>query len=218
MEMTRREALQLSSGALAPGVAGCLTSPSGRSDATSTTTHAPEPTTTATTSPTRDPQLRFAAEVLQQASPEAPARVAAHLTNTEERPVSVGYGPTLLFTDDASDELDWARDVVLVADTYTGPNDEPSEPTDGCWRFPGDGYVAIQSSLEFREIPPGESLSEQYSVYTRGRSSACLPEGTYRYQDEEYFEEESRPMILTLVVRIDENGRLSAETAEPVFP
>lgn len=149
--------------------------------------------------------------MVRQPSTDGPGRLEARLRNVSREPVRVGFGPTLLFTDNANDDLEWPRDLVLDPESPGVLTPEPWKAKDGCWRFPEDGTIAIQSSLDFRKIGPDEAISETYDVYTRGDSLPCLPAGQYRFQDEEYIESESRPVVLTLEVRADENHRLSVD-------
>lgn len=195
MALSRRSALRASWTVIGVGTTGCVSSvPIGTDPGTS---------------------VDFTAEVLQQATTQTPGRIVARLSNTGSEEVSVGFGPALLFTDNSSEDLEWPTDLVLVPDTETGPDDEPSAPTDGCWRFPDDGYIAIQSSLEWRKIAPGQSLTERYSVYTRGDFLPCLPEGVYRFQDKGSLERESQPMVLTLVLTINGSHELSVTAKGP---
>lgn len=219
MELTRRSVLHFSSIALSLGASGC-TAISPRESNGATATQAKSPTSvdtnSSTDSQTQTPSLRFTAKVTRQASSESPGRVTASLTNAGSTPTSIGFGPALLFTDNTSDDdLDWANDLVPVADTYTGPNETPSKPTSGCWRYPEDAHVGIKSSIDFRELLPEQSITEEYSIYTRGNSLPCLPQGTYRFQDKGYVQDRSQELILTLILTIDENQRMSASTDAP---
>lgn len=186
MDVTRRHALRASGGALATGLAGCLGGSSG-------------------------PDLAFSASVLQQQSESGPASVEATLSNDGSSDVEVGFGPALLFSDDGpSDDHDWAKELILDPRTLVGPSIQSERTDEGCWRAPDDRDRPIQSSLEFREIPSGESIQETYDVYTWTEASACLPEGSYRFQDDCNVGEESRTTTLTLVLEVDADGRLTA--------
>jgi hypothetical protein len=90
--------------------------------------------------------------------------------------------------------------------------DEPTQSQNECWRFPEDETLAIQSSLDFREIDPNETITETYNVYTRGNSLPCLPEGEFEFQDESYFGSETQPMILSLTIQVSSEKELSVDS------
>ena len=225
MDVPRRSLLHSSALALSLGVAGCnglsartpeTESPTETDSSTPTTTASSTPTETPapTTLPPSSPALDFSATVLHQSSVEAPTRLEATLTNTGSTTATVGFGPALLFTD-SGPEVDWAEDVVLDPETDVGPSDyEPERDDSGCWRSPRNGRIMIESSLESRELGPEGSLSEQYDLYTRGNSLPCLPEGTYRFEDE--LQTESDTWILSLIVEIDRDHEVSVSTGEIV--
>lgn len=215
--VTRRSALHASGVVLGLGIAGCARS-MGDSEPTRSPTASATETSTMTRSSPQPEALEFEAHVIQQQTAEAPARVRARLVNTGP-PLRVGFGPTLLYTDNtAADELEWADELVIDPRTDVGPWDEPEQTEDGCWRFPRDGQRAVQSLLEGRDLATGEPITESYDVYTHRDSGPCLPEGTYQFEDKGYIHDESRPMILTLVLTVDANGKLSAGTEGPTFP
>lgn len=121
-----------------------------------------------------------------------------------------------MFSDNSA-VLDWADKIVLDPETYIGPWSEPVRIDDGCWRFPEDGEQSIQSIVEYYEIAPSQSLREEYDVYTSSHASTCLPEGTYRFQDQGTGGGEAYGPTLTLVLEIDEHQQLSASTEEPLI-
>lgn len=217
MDFPRRTLLHSSALALSLGLAGC-SGLSAQTPETESPTEAdsstPTDTPTPTTSPPSSPALDFSATVLHQSSAEAPTRLEATLTNTGSTTATVGFGPALLFTD-SGPEVDWAEDLVLDPETVVGPSDyEPEQDDSGCWRFSRNGRITMESSLERRELEPEGSLSEQYNLYTRGDSLPCLPEGTYRFEDE--LQTESNTWILSLIVEVDQNHEVSVSTGEIV--
>lgn len=214
MDLPRRSVLHLAGIGVGMSVTGC-------SAIESTPTESPTPhsTPTSTESPTTSPPqsgpVTFSAEVLRQATNEHPPQLRARLENQSSDTVRVGFGPALLFTDNvASDELEWADQLVIDPETYVGPWDEPTQSADGCWRFPEDGSRAIQSSLNWRNLSPSDSLTETYDVYTSGTSGPCLPDGTYRFQDKGNLEDEAHALILTLSLQIDTDQQLTVNTEE----
>lgn len=220
---SRRSALHAIASILSFGIAGC-TSPAQQSDTPTSTqttssisTNTPSPTHTESPTPTtaHNPSLSFSAQVVQQASTESPPQIEASLTNTGSTTTFVGFGPALLFSDDTA-ELEWATDIVLDPKTTVGSSVEPIQTEDGCWRVPIDKEILIQSTLEWREISPDESLNESYRVYTRGEQSPCLPAGTYRFQD--VINTEADEMVLTLVLEIDSEKHISIASATAETP
>lgn len=213
--LSRRLALQLSAVAIGGLFAGCFSSPASRTKNTESTNQTDSYTNSPTSTTPMIPKLKFSSDIVQQPSTEAPAMIEASLSNLGTNPVEVGFGPALMYTDN-SEELEWNNALIIDPETRVGPWDNPIQ-TDGCWRFPEDGERPLYSTLEWRELAPQESLREQYSIYTFGSSSPCLPEGVYRYQDKGYFETESRSMIFTLVIEIDENKKLATRASGPDF-
>lgn len=207
--LTRRKALQLSSLALGSGLAGCPAMPPENTPTEGPTSDAsPGASPTGTFSTENVPS--FTGEILRQASDEAPARVRAILSNDGESGVEVGYGPTLLFTDNAGSINDWPEELVLDPDGYIGPWDDPYQSEDGCWCFPKEGSRLVQSILEWRTLDPGQSVSTEYSVYTLGDSRPCLPTGTYQFQDGGSLERENQSIIFTLTLEVGADRHLTA--------
>jgi len=154
--------------------------------------------------------LELTADVVHQSSPEAPARVAATLTNTGSTTVKPGFGPTLLFSDSGPGE-DLARPEPLVLDPESDgvPLSDPVQTDDGCWRFPEDGRKAVQSSLGYRELAPGDEIREEYNIYTAAEATSCLPEGSYRHQDNVELPDSSWMATLTLTLTTDESSQIT---------
>lgn len=203
MTQSRRSVLQLSAVTLA-SLTGCAMSPPTRKE------------TSSTERPQKLPQLTFEAEVLEQTSVDSPAQVETLLSNEGSNEVDVGYGPTLLFTDNsASEDLDWSNHIVIDPGTSVGPWKAPIRTNDHCWRYPTNATRPVESSLEWRTLGAGESISETYEVYTDSDANTCLPGGAHRFQDRKYVTTESRPMVVTLVLEIDDEGGLVASTEEP---
>jgi hypothetical protein len=166
--------------------------------------------------------------MLQQASAEEPARFEVRLRNVGSKTVTLGMGPTLLFSDTAAtDGLQWADAIVIGPETYIGPWEDPFRTDDGCWRYPNEGYL-VQSILEEIEVAPGDSITETYEVYTSGKTRSCLPKGRYYFQDKNGFRSgllqgtanvsrEARDMILTVVLQIDGEHRITVQAQKPAI-
>lgn len=218
MSPSRRSVLQLSAIALSGGLAGCSTGQSGLEDnGTQTPTSSPTASARSPTESTRAaPDLSLSAAIFQQPSTAMPAEVEVRLSNEGAKEVELGYGPALLFTDNsASDDLQWPENLVIDPETNVGPWKDPVRTADSCWRYPEDASRPVQSILEWRTLDAGESLSERYEVYTDSDADSCLPQGSYRFQDKGYVEKESRSMVLTLVLEVDDTHQLTARTEEP---
>jgi len=167
--------------------------------------------------------------MLQQPSAEEPARFEARLRNVGSKTVTLGMGPTLLFSDNAAaDDLQWADAIVIDPETYIGPWEDPFRTDDECWRYPNDGRTLVQSILEETEVAPGDSITETYEVYTRGKTRSCLPKGRYYFQDKNGFRsgalqgtdsmnKEARDMILTVVLQIDGKHRITVQAQNPAI-
>lgn len=228
MPRSRRDLLGSIGGTLLIGSSGCVSndqpkdlpraSPTDgtveRRDATSTT-RTPTGESDGLT-PLRNPgspsNLRLTATARSRVTDGDPARIEAAVENTDDRPIEVRFGPTLLYTDNSEDFLEWADEIVLDPDTYIGPWAEPFETDDGCWRYPADGEILTQSIAERYRFEPGDSYSERYDVLTIGEDVPCLPDGTYRFQDLGYTAgEDSVDLLFTVDVTIDTQGAVSAE-------
>ena len=211
MRIGRRSLLEALGGVAVVGTAGCISSigsgseaGSERSDETAATAGDARTVTMGDTG-----ALSFAADVAEQPSSEAPARIAARVETTGSEPVRVGLGPTLLFSDDSGD-LAWSSELVLNPDDPGVKMPGETRSIDGCWRHLADAKQPIQSILKWHTIEPNGSLRETFDVYTRGDAGPCLPEGTYRYQDEILVGNESRSVTTTLVVEVSSDRTLSA--------
>lgn len=222
--VTRREALRFSGTALCGVAGGCLYARDDSEERAnrsggSSTARSPGKTQQSEASPddTRlEERLRFSANVIRKSSSDSPVRIAAELVNTGSETVQIGTGPTLLFSDHGpNDDLKRADDIVIDPGSYIGPWGEPYRTEAGCWRFPEDGSMLVQSSWERRELDPDDPFRETYEVLTRGDASPCLPEGVYRYQDRISGPPESHEYTLTLVLEIDSSGKLTTRTRGP---
>ena len=195
MQRSRRALLALASATLGASLAGCASTEPAQSTAT-------------------EPVLELTGSVVAQSSAEEPARIAATLTNAGSGTVSVGFGPTLLFSDSGpGEELASPDPLVLDPDGHGVLRSEPVQAEDGCWRYPQDGIRRVQSSLEYRELAPGDELGEAYAVYTGTDAQSCLPAGSYRQQDIVETPEPIRTATLTLTIDIDGTQTLSVSGA-----
>ena len=209
--ITRRMFLRIGSSSFFFGASGCNSSESTPNDeGTKTTT----PIATTPTPQSTEVPLEFVAKVVKQPTNNGPGVIEARLTNSGSKSVDIGFGPTLLFTDNSDPSLVWSDELVLIPSTRVGPVETPDSTSEGCWRYTNDGPY-IRSILEWRSLDPGSSISEQYRLYTRGTDTPCLPVGTYRYEDKEYVEEESRPILLSLLLEVPESGKLSVDSEGP---
>ncbi len=155
-----------------------------------------------------------------QATPESPARVRASLTNEWDRPVHLGFGFALLYSDTTGDlAYGGGHLVVLPIDVVQAPR-APSEPTDGCWVF--GQPLTIPSILQWRTLAPGESIDRAYRIlrYDAPENDTCLRPGTYRFQDSLELDCEGgcggRTLLVTLALTVHDDGRLSAVGRPPV--
>ena len=212
MDVSRRSLLRFASVGVSVSFTGCsATAP------TNTESPTQSPTSPSTALPTESGPVSFSAEIIRQSTTEQPAQLRSRLDNQSTETVQVGFGSALLFTANlAADELNWADQIVIDPETYVGPWAEPTQSSEGCWRFPEDGPVLVQSNLDWRELSPSDSLTETYNVYTSGTSGSCLHEGNDWFQDRGYLGDQSQELTLTLSVQIDTDQQLSVNTRETV--
>lgn len=128
----------------------------------------------------------FDVSVLHGFCRENPARLEITFTNKSESTLTASGGPehTLPFIDDDYVGMNQSNKpgLFLVPDNnaYFSWEDEegndislsdiiPSSPTDGCWKllidWPPEGQKVQTAILHRFELPPGESITHQYSVY-----------------------------------------------------
>ena len=202
--MDRREFLTLAGVSALPPLAGCSTDPP--SDSSATRTPSPSSSPTATQTPTRTPypditvdDFEFTVSVINQFSPEHPARIETVLTNTGESPLSLSTGITPPFMSFFSSELDDGSQLVIVPDaseSVTGrsplrwadvPEDEeavPSSPIDGCWLVEYEGVVLLPGWSG--ELDPGASIAQPFDVYDyqfEKEGDDCPTAGQYEFVD-----------------------------------
>ncbi|PSP85538.1 hypothetical protein BRC96_02045 [Halobacteriales archaeon QS_6_64_34] len=101
MQRSRRALLALASATLGASLAGCASTEPAQSTAT------------------QQPVLELTSSVVAQSSAEEPTRIAATLTNAGSGTVSVGFGPTLLFSDNGPGEELASPDPLVIDDTQT---------------------------------------------------------------------------------------------------
>lgn len=214
MRRTRREWLR-SLGTVSLGaVAGCGAFDGQQRDDPRTATDADErPTETRTEAPGPIPTLELHGTVRSAATADGPPTVEAALRNPSDRPVRVGMGPALLFSDNSGRLDRWDEAVAIVPEDDGVLVETPSERDGECWRLPEDEQPRIQSLLDWRDLAGGASISETYAVYTRGEDAECLPEGTYVFEDVISVRSGSNPATLALELSIGPDGDLTASGA-----
>jgi len=212
MDIERRSVLKALGGISAVGTTGCVSSTNSE---TTTGSGGQDDSMTKPSSSTSIPienyrSLSFTANTLKQQSSKGPAQIKAKLSNTGKNRLRVGFGPTLI-TGGGGPALDWSTDIVPIPEDSGVKIPGETRKVDDCWRFLSDEKLISQGILEWRKIDPDTSVTETYKVYTREDSGQCLPQGTYRYQDEVSIRSESQSMTMTLIVHIDKDHTLSAE-------
>lgn len=210
MERTRREWLRAVGPLALGGLSGCGAFDGQQADDPRTATDADErPTATRTEAPGPIPTLELHGTVLS-ATADGPPTVEATLRNPSDRPVRVGMGPALLFTDGTRGLDRWDEALAIVPEDDGVLVETPTERDGECWRLPGDEQPRIQSILDWRDLDGGDSISETYAVYTRGEDTECLPEGTYTFRDVISVRSESNGATLALELSIGPDGDLDA--------
>lgn len=200
--MARPPRRQFLAGLAAAGSAGIAGCPDGGGS-----TGTPTPTPTASVA-----DLTYGAEVLEQLSAEAPASVRTMLLNHGDATVGVEARETVVL------EFEYGPDraVLLFPETPVGPNETPSGPAGGCWRYTDDGFL-VRDVAELHEVDPEGAFTETYRVYTRGEERSCLPDGQYGFgatvRDGEVEEEDEAELELRVDVTID-GGHVSVSAFE----
>ncbi|NLV09103.1 hypothetical protein ACAH01_01030 [Halomicrobium sp. HM KBTZ05] len=200
MNVERRRLLHSLAGSALIGVSGCL----GRPDASNTSE---SPTTTAAETPSLS-SLSLTGAVETQSTTDHPARISLSLANRGDSAVTVHMGPTLLFTDNSSAQLEWA-DAIAIEPAGRGAELSADPVREGeCWRVPDTAVPVVQSSLDAVPLGSDEPVTETYEVYTRGVSGTCLPSGQYRFEDQIYLETEDRPIVLSVVLSVTDDQQI----------
>jgi hypothetical protein len=228
MDVPRRRLLAASGAVLAGGLAGCQSRGSGdgsptdgspdRTESTTPITESTPTTPGATTSeatptdePTPTPDLDAIhpfAEVRAQPSPDAPGTILAGLTNRGSTRVGFNYGPRLFLSEGGADTVE----LIEYRDGL--------ERRDGCWRRDSDSptVTAIVTSRPTK-LAPGESLSEEFYLYTPPDVDRCLPAGTYEFEERiaPRFDDERIPeyLVFGLRVTVADDRTLEVETTGP---
>ena len=154
--------------------------------------------------------LSYTASIAEQQTSKSPARVKAVLENTGSEPIQVFLGPTLMFSDDSAD-LAWSNEIILDPEKSGVETPGEKQKRDGCWMYALNSEQIIQSLLQPKTIEPDSSIAETYKLYTKKGLGKCLPEGTYRYEDEISVGDESRSVLTSLILHINNNQKLSAD-------
>lgn len=205
MTPRRRTLLQYCGAALSVAIGGCHADPddlAGSPDRSDSKT-----------APGSLEDLAFEATVTGQASDRRPAMVETSLTNHGPNPITVGTGPTLVFRA-AGDALD--TDLLLYPDADVGPNETPTEPRDGCWRYTDDRFL-VRDILEQHRLDPGNGITERHRIYTSCADCRCRPEGEYSFRESVVHPDRPRELSLTLGLDVNVDGDISvaAARAEP---
>jgi len=155
--------------------------------------------------------LKFTADIINQQSQDTPVLTEARISNVGSEKLELGFGPALMISDGtSSDNEAWPEDLVLDPKSNVGSISSPVQSDDGCWRFPEDGRIIIQSSLSYRELAPEESISERYQIYTAASAKTCLPSGKYKFQDNIIGRKSNTSVLLKLTLNIDGEVEISA--------
>lgn len=202
----RRRALLQSCGAvLGVAIAGCPAEPDDLSGS-------PDRSKSETPSGSLE-DLAFEATVTGQGSDRRPPMVETGLTYHGPDPITVGTGPTLVFRA-AGDALD--TDLLLYPEADVGPNETPTEPRDGCWRYTDDRFL-VQDILEQHRLEPGDAITERHRIYTTCSDCRCRPPGEYSFGDSVVDADRARELSLELRLDVDGAAEVSvaATRAEP---
>lgn len=126
--------------------------------------------------------------VVEQFSDSGPARLRITLTNDASTARRLAFGFVPPFGPFVGTNRDGAGELhVLPRDDVRGgarlyDSAVPDEPADDCWKM-ADTWE-ILDSVTVWEADPGASVACIYALLDDSGPDACLPAGTYRFEDE----------------------------------
>lgn len=218
--MTRRQALSLATLSIAP-LSGCVSGTRTQSPNPSPTEASESPSPTAAPDQISAADFEFEVSVLGEFTDRHPGRLRIDFTNNSDEELWGMDGPeySIPFVDDdyASNDLE----LLLIPDDG-GPQVDgtfPESLTNGCWtvsfEWP-DAWEAETAILLARRVPPGETVSHEYSLYY---IDECVS-GTFTFENELELQKGGRddpwPARLGFDLTISEQ-EMSASVHEPVI-
>ncbi|MFC4405552.1 hypothetical protein [Haloarchaeobius iranensis] len=218
MSLRRRRLLKSASVVVTGAIAGCSVASNDAPDTTD------DPRATGTTGAPDYGPLRFHADIVEQASPDAPASAAFRIENAGStdvvtRPGSHGAAPFEYLEPLAGDP----GEFLLLPTSTSRVQLRRGEPTrrDGCWRIidadDGTAYRSRISTSVPTAVPAGASHTVRHEVYYRGPTDGCPTPGEYRTDvTVEYGRDDGDGSVelptqreLTCLLRVDSEGEHS---------
>lgn len=143
-----------------------------------------------------DVEVDVSVSVIEQFSPESPAKLRIELANREAVPIQCNCGASPPFSGYISQESE-PMYVIPDANGHVGIDQTtseaeerpdrsivPEEPKNGCWPLPGN--LIVYGGSKRVEIAPGESIRETYTLVSSPDSLDCFVRDEYRFQSARY--------------------------------
>lgn len=152
------------------------------------------------------PRARVEVSVVRQFSRDRPAKVEVAYTSTADSNREVDFQASPPFSEYLSAGQQSPRLAVIPDDhSHVAPVDVrsgseragstterdpgadrlvPRTPVDGCWRVPT--AFAVYGAAHPQTLSSGETVAEEYAVLGHAANEACLPPGTYRFEQDPY--------------------------------
>lgn len=150
-----------------------------------------------------DRSFSYTATVVEQQSATTPATIRTTLT-TDSGETQISTRETIVLRYDDGP----GYDVLLFPDTDVGPNDPPTESSDGCWRYT-DSDLLARDIEKWHAVDSEDGFRETYRLFTRGADGRCLPDGDYRFAAD--VRDETRDELQVVLAVSIADGQVSVE-------
>lgn len=187
MPPSRREILRTAGSALPVGLSGCVANESPPDPADEPTTEPTSPLETESPIAPPDPDnIEAFATVSAQPSADGPARIELSLKNTAEEAFTIqnGAGWPLAYLPTMEAMTGQAGPVDLHPEGSRGVSvtgaDLPTEPVNGCWRFPDGAQRGVIEAVKSYFMQPGSVWTIVHAAYFDGPDESCFPPGQYQ--------------------------------------
>jgi len=137
--------------------------------------------------------MELTATVASQFTDDCPAAIEVELTNPTDSTLDERFGAAYPFTaywnvgsQNGDPEINLVpihRNGYVRIDSEDQRARVPTDAQDACWSVTVGGSYAVGASVE---IPPGESVSETYKIFSSTHNDECLPPGDYRFVKDNY--------------------------------
>lgn len=150
--------------------------------------------------------------MVNQASETDPPQFTVELTNESSQSVNIGYGQTLMFSAGRTE----SPEELVIVPAADEADKRPNSPTGGCWKYPENQEVTAYAVQNNEMLANGESLPATFALYSPPDVEACYPPGEYEFQSQVSLDHRQSPqLLLSVVISIDESGRIEVEGEPP---